>query len=75
MFSSTDGKIRAMDSDSGKEIWSKYLGVGLLTSPIIGADIDNNMMILQSFGGQLTPNKQKISSALIAFHLPPNSQI
>ena len=75
MFSSTDGKIRAIDSDSGKEIWSKYLGVGLLTSPIIGADIDNNMMILQSFGGQLTPNKQKISSALIAFHLPPNSQI
>ena len=75
MFSSTDGKIHALNSDSGKEIWSKYLGVGLLTSPIIGADIDNNMIILQSFGGQLNSNKQRISGGLIAFHLSPNSQI
>ena len=73
LFTSVDGNIRALDVESGDEIWKKQFGVGLLMPPSIGADTNGDMMVVQVYGGQTTPELRTISSAVVALHLPPDN--
>lgn len=62
--------MRALDADSGEEVWRKQFGVGLLMPPSIGADANEDMMLIQVYGGQTNQLRRQVSSAIIAFHVP-----
>lgn len=48
-------------------------GVGLLIRPSVGADAKGDMMMLQVYGGQMTPSLRSVSRAVIALHLSEGS--
>ncbi|MBI2127287.1 MAG: PQQ-binding-like beta-propeller repeat protein [Thaumarchaeota archaeon] len=71
-YPSADGTLYILDADTGKLLSSKLLGAGGLTvQPIIGADANGKMKVLQVMGGRVFSGFGSSSpGAIMAFGLP-----
>jgi hypothetical protein len=74
-FAGWDGNLYMVDADTGKVLATKNLGQGLDVQPVMGADKNGKMKILQIFGGRsltglIIPGRPQVPGAIMVYGLP-----
>ncbi|MBI2126236.1 MAG: PQQ-binding-like beta-propeller repeat protein [Thaumarchaeota archaeon] len=72
----TDGILRCVDAETGKDLWTKQFGLPILYAPTFGATVDGKIRMFFIFGGGGT--SAGVPGAIMAFGLPdklPEPQI
>jgi quinoprotein glucose dehydrogenase len=67
----TDARIRALESETGRELWSAELPAsGNATPMTCSAGPDHRQFVVIAAGGHRAVSEEKPGDALIAFALP-----
>ena len=75
LYSGLDGAIHVLDELSGKEIFTRFIGAALGTSPIIGAAASGEQFIFQSVGGLPERFGQPVSGVFVAQKIRGGPQV
>ena len=69
IFGALDGRFYSLDANSGENIYSKYVGASLGTTPTIGAAASGEQYIFQPVGGLDERYGQPVSGVFIALKI------
>ena len=75
MYSGLDGQIHGLDELSGEDVFQKFIGAALGTSPIIGAAASGEQFLFQSVGGLPERFGQPVSGVFVAQKLRGGPQV
>ena len=75
LYSGLDGQIHVLDELSGEEIFTRFIGAALGTSPIIGAAASGEQFIFQSVGGLPERFGQPVSGVFVAQKIRGGPQV